>query len=428
MKLLFTLALPVLLCQSAQAQTGSRLIAKADWHNDGAVFVPTDTTNYTYSGGRGGDLTHKMKFDEAIMSNYDGTAAAFVATMDTLQTFDANNNLETRIARSWNAILLSWTNVSKSLYFYSAGNLSTVVYQVWDGSNFINSSNHVYTYDPSNRLTQDKYGIWNSLTAAFDASSEINYFYDGSGNMIQKNNVAISGTSFTQVNQENYSYDAANHLLTDVYSQWNGLAYVPQYMTTNTYDTVGDRLTSQYSTYNSGTSTWNNVTLHTYSGFNTVMMPTAELDQVWDTTGGGMWDNSIMYTYTYNTNNQLTNSVGESWNVAGFWEYANGDMKSNYYYEDFSTTGVKNVAANGNVSIFPNPAQNMININLSWNQALAFTVTVLDMGGRVVRQWSVAATAQYSTSLSVNNFTAGNYIVKINGTSGEFTQQIVVAH
>ena len=427
MKLLFTLAIPVMLLQSAQAQTGSRLIAKADWHNDGAIFQPTDTAVYMYSGTRGGDLKHAMKYDTARAWVYDPTATAFVGSTNMIQTFDANNNLVSRTNQTWNAITLTWNNVSKSLYFYTGSNLTTMVFQTWNGTNWQNISNDVYTYDPSNRLVQDKYGIFNSLTAAFDASNEINYFYDGTGNKIQQNTLAISGTTYTQVSQENYTYDAANKLTNDVYSQWNGIAYVASYQNAYTYDTTGNRLTAQYSTYNTSTSAWDNVTLKTYGGF-TSSMPTVELDQVWDTTGGGTWDNSIQYTYTYNSSNQLTNSVGESWNVAGFWEFANGDPAANYYYESYSTTGINNVVANGTVSILPNPAQDMININLKWNEAQAFTISMFDMSGRVVMQTSVPATAQYSTSLSVNSLPAGNYIVKINGTNGNITQQVVVAH
>ena len=427
MKLLFTLALPVLLYQNAQAQTGSRLVAKADWHNDGAIFQPTDTAVYMYSGTRGGDLHHTMKFDTARMWTYDGTAGAFVGSTNTIETFDANNMLTSMTNQTWDAVTMAWVNVSKSLYFYTGSQLTTMVYQTWDGTNWVNMYNDVYTYDPSGRLTQDVNGTWNALTAAFNPGTEWTYFYDASGNLIQKNQVSISGSVYTNVNQESMTYNASNKMTSDTYSQWNGVAYVADYMNAYTYDTAGNRLTAQYSTYNTTTSAWDNVTLKTYSSFSS-MMPGMELDQVWDTTGGGSWVNSIQYTYTYNSNNQLTNSVGESWNVAGFWEFANGDAKSNYYYESYSTTAVQNVVANGSVSIFPNPAQDVISINLKWNQAQSFTIAVFDMSGRMMSLTSVPATAQYSTMLSVNTLPAGNYIIKINGQNGQMTQQVVVAH
>jgi len=425
MKLLFTLALPVLLYQNAQAQTGSRLVAKADWHNDGAIFQPTDTAVYMYSGTRGGDLHHTMKFDTARTWGYHNDGTGFVDSTNTIETFDANNMLTSVTNQTWNGT--SWTNVSKSLYFYTGTQLTTLVYQAWEVSNWINISNDVYSYDPSGRLTQDVYGIWNSLTAAFTSSSEWTYFYDGSGNMIQKNQLTISGSTYTNVSQESITYNSANEITSDTYSQWNGVSYVPSYMNAYTYDTVGDRLTAQYSTYNMSSSAWDNVTLKTYSAFSN-MMPGAELDQTWDTTGGGSWVNVKEYTYTYNTSNQLINSVGESFNPAGFPEFANGDPMSNYYYESYSTTAVQNVVANGSVSIFPNPAQDAININLKWNQAQSFTIAVFDMSGRMMSLTSVPATAQYSTMLNVNTLPAGNYIIKINGQNGQITQQVVVAH
>ena len=64
MKLLLTLAIPVVvLSQDAQAQS-TRLTAQAHWTHNGAEFKRFDSTAYNYlSTSRGGDLKSLLKFD-----------------------------------------------------------------------------------------------------------------------------------------------------------------------------------------------------------------------------------------------------------------------------------------------------------------------------------------------------------------------------
>ena len=429
LKLLFTLAIPVILMQNAQAQTSSRLVASAKWHNNGAIFVPEDSTAYSYTNPRGGDLMHMLKYDNKMYWTMNNAAAAFVNDSNVIQLFDANNNLTSKTNQYWDTTTATWINSTKSLYFYTGSNLSTIVWQTWGGSNWVNVSRNVYSYDLSNHLYQDQKQTWNSTTVAFDPSSQKTYYYDASGNLLQTiGQTYVSATStYSFTDKFDYAYDTHNWLTSTTYAVWNGASWDNNYMYSNTYDTAGDRTQQLYQTYSASTSTWNNVTLNSYSNF-TSMMPMNEVDQVWDATGTGFWKNSIKYDYTYNGFNQLTSSVAESWNVAGFYEHANGDPAANYYYATYTTSGVNDVNANGTVNIFPIPAQNTVNIKLNWNEAQAFTVTISDINGRVVRQWSVPSTTQYTTSVAVDGFATGNYIVKINGTKAQIVKQIVVAH
>src|ERR1700733_3485514 len=98
--LLLTLAIPVILCQNAQAQTSSRLIAQAHWSSNGATYIPNDSTAYSYSSGRGGDLNHQLKYDYAENWQYLGDTA-YANNYYYLQTFDANNNLLSTITQFW---------------------------------------------------------------------------------------------------------------------------------------------------------------------------------------------------------------------------------------------------------------------------------------------------------------------------------------
>ena len=160
MKLLFTLAIPVLLSQNVLAQTSSRLIGEAHWSNNGAVFTPVDTSDYSYSNGRGGDLKHTLKYDNATTWLYSDSA--FNNEFNYIQTFDANNNLTSSTSQYWDGS--AWINSTKTLYFYDASNnLLNMVFQSWGGSNWSNVSNDVYTYNTTGQLFQDQYQTWSLL-------------------------------------------------------------------------------------------------------------------------------------------------------------------------------------------------------------------------------------------------------------------------
>jgi hypothetical protein len=442
MKLLFTLALPVFLLQNAQAQTTmSRLIAKADWSNNLTTFVLQDTTNYTYSDGRGGDLTHPMMFD--VSQSWIATDTSLENGNVVNQTFDPTTGVITSATyMTWSAFSGIYIDVSKVLYFYNNSamptQLTSIVSQVPPSSGstaWVNASQDVYTYDAYGHLFSDEYDTWVAGSASWNKVSEKQYSYTVAGKVQTETDMTFtyySGVGYVPTNTALYTYSytgtSGTWLATKTYSTYSSGIPTPSYVYTNTYDSLGDMLTQTYQTYVMGSPV--NSTLKAFSGFSS-MLPTMEVDSKWDTTAGGRYDTTTMWMYTYNSFNQMTQSVGESWNVAGFWEFAYGDPMHNYWYDTYTphNAGVKNVTnENGTVNVFPNPTQSTININLTWNEPQAFSVAIFDMKGAVVSTWSVPATAQYNTSVSVDNFNTGVYVVRIAGSNGTITREVVVAH
>jgi hypothetical protein len=423
--LLLTLALPVILCQDLHAQTSSRLVASSDYSSNGASLNVNDSTSYTYySSSRGGDLTHTMKYDVKTSWNFVGDTA-FMYNMNYLQTFDGNNNILSTIAQVWGGT--GWVNSTNALYTYNSSNqLISIVYQTWTGgAAWTNTAEDVYSYNTAGQLYLDQYNTWNTLTSSFLPTSQKIYYYDGTGRLIQEVDQSYNSGSglYNYTSQVLYTYSLITN--TTTYSSWSGSAFVNTSMYTDTYDSSGDLLTDLYQTFNG--SAWVNQVLHVYSGF-TSTMPSVEIDQTWDTTGGGTWNNVIMYMYSYNGFGQMTSSVGESWNVGGFWEFAAGDPTSYYYYASY-TAAVKTVVANnGSANLYPVPAQNILHIDLNWNEAQSASIGMYDMTGREVSKMSVPFGAQFNGAISVNNLADGLYVIRIDGTQGQIVKQVVVAH
>ncbi|MBC7555037.1 MAG: T9SS type A sorting domain-containing protein [Taibaiella sp.] len=431
MKLLFTLALPVLLIESAQAQL-SRLISQAHWSNTGAVFVAVDSTDYKYnSNTRGGDLKRTLKYDEG--TTMLATDTSFINSSQVLQTFYTStdgaggyaDNIKYKATRVWNLFSGTWVNSNNYYYTYNSdGTMRTMIYQTWGGSSWINVSQNIYTY--SGGLQSDKYLTWNGAT--FVLASQKNYINDA-GRVTDQTDVTIVSGTPTYTQSYHYDYDSAGRTTTASYNVYNGTSFVPNNQYAYTYDGTGNRLTSTYSLYNTTTGAWDNNTLKIYSDFTAGHNPKTEINQKWDTTGGGSWYNVMQFTNTYNSQEQLTSMMGISWNTAGFWQYRSGDPMAMYHYGTYFPAAVADVnTANGVVNIFPVPAQNTINISLNWNEAQAFSVAIFDINGRTVQQWNVPTTSQYTTTINAENIPAGNYIVKIGGAKGQVTKQIVIVH
>jgi len=428
MKLLLTLAIPVLFAQNIEAQQ-SRLIGAATWTNNGAMFKLSDSSSYTYSGNRGGDLMHTMMYDAA--NTYTWNDSAYLNSTMVVNTYDSLNNMLTSTTSNWDTATASWVLISKTLYFSTGTTLNSSIYQIYSGG-WVNVSENLYAYNSSNQMTQQSTLNWNSLTSSFDPSTASVYSYDGSGNMTSQVDYTYSTVTlgYVETDQYNYTYNAGNQMLTEMYSLYStsALSTTPSYMYTNSYDTAGDMLTTLYQTYNASTAAFVNISLNIFGNF-TAQMPQMEIEQNWDTVGGGKFDTVMMFNNSYNSFNQLTTSIGISWHVGGFWEFQPGNPEYNYYYETYNL-GVKNVAqANGNVSVFPIPAQNVMNISVNWNMPQTSTVVIYDIKGSIIRQWSTPESTQYSTTIPVNNIAAGTYMVAVTGADGtRIVKQISVVH
>jgi hypothetical protein len=95
-----------------------------------------------------------------------------------------------------------------------------------------------------------------------------------------------------------------------------------------------------------------------------------------------------------------------------------------YYWDNVmysnSTSAIENPLAS-EVSIYPNPAQNMLAVNLGQNiQNQNLTYTVIDMTGRMVLNGKLS-----QNTISINALTNGIYSLQINTNEGVITKRFV---
>ncbi|MCD6011594.1 MAG: hypothetical protein K0Q79_1456 [Flavipsychrobacter sp.] len=424
--LLLTLALPVIVCQNVAAQTASRLIAETGWSNDGVSFLLNDSAHYNYSAGRGGDLTHPLKYDNSTTWSYD--TGVYTNQWNYIQRYDVNHNDTSDIAQYWDAGMGVWVPYSNTLKFYNSSNkMTSKILQTWGGSSWVPVARNLYSYDLAGRLIVDQYQVY--VMGTYVATSQTTYYYDGvTGNLINHTNQDFVSSTWVYSNAWDYTYTSSNQPLTVTKKMWNGSGWTPETLYTNTYNTSGDMTYRLLQIYQTIDSTWRDDSLHIYSGF-VSHMPTSDVVQHNDT---GVWHNVMQFSYTYNGFNQMTSSTGISWNIpSSVFEYALNDPRRVYFYETYtpSSTSVKPVLANGgSANVYPVPAQNVLNVDLKWDVAQAASITIFDAQGRVVRQWETPSSTAYASSVSISNLADGLYFISINGTEGKIVKQLVVAH
>jgi hypothetical protein len=80
------------------------------------------------------------------------------------------------------------------------------------------------------------------------------------------------------------------------------------------------------------------------------------------------------------------------------------------------------------LEIYPNPAQNKVNVVLNLESRSDLTITVRDLSGRLVRTLSAKSVpaATESLSLDVSTLTTGTYIVSLINGSASLTSKLVI--
>jgi len=165
---------------------------------------------------------------------------------------------------------------------------------------------------------------WNTSASAWDFVDTTLYTYTGTlvSTLTRKDD---SNSFLSRVLK---SYDSSSHLIEAVYQDWLA-SWVNNYRDTFVFDSYNNLVTHLSQTWNGSawiTSAGNgNNYLLTYSGSGKILVQVA---QTWN---GAAWDNVSQFTNTYNANDQVTQTIRESWNtVTLVW---NNTTKSDYVYD-----------------------------------------------------------------------------------------------
>jgi hypothetical protein len=298
-------------------------------------------------------------------------------------TYDAYNNITIQLYQDW--ITSAWENVDMATYTYDASNNNTsLFYQYWDGSAWLNTSLTSYTYDVNNNMTGEVNQIWNGFTWV-NSWQYTSINYDGNSNLISILYQLWVNNTWNNSRQSTYTYDANNNLTGGLDKSWNGNVWVNAWQFADTYDANNSKI--------------------------------KESGQRWD---GSTWVNEYQRTYAYDVNNFEKSYTYKSWNNMGT-KVTNGD--STYYY--FHTvTGINDLFMPGKViTIYPNPATDMVTLNIDNSNNDDFKLNIYNESGELVRSKILKQNQQ---QINIGDLSNGIYMVVIKTKEWSKNQKLII--
>jgi len=434
MKPLLTLLFALSVFSFAEAQTVYPLSDLTLTYYSGTSFTPVDSSHFGYSSSRTSKVMLGIfDYDSAITYNYN---PGYTQYSKITQLFGPMNAV---LLSNWKIRDVSgkkWIDSFQINYSLNAANLdSTELTQYYDtsSSKWISLNRYIYTHDGSNNLTMTLIQLYDTGAKTFINQGIYNYYYDVSNRLDSFLYRTFSpSTGITNNSRGNYQYDTANLLISYMHAGWDNIKFVWVQDSVNFYyyDALKNRIKTMYLTNTTGPLQPTAIDTDTYDASNDLLSITDKLFI------SGVYKNNRQYNWTYNTNNDPVLYETSTWNsdFAAWEEVTNNDSEIRYYYNKPDTSGttpgaVKNVNNTvANINIFPTPAQGVLNMSLTWGNAQPFSVSIYNMNGQLMRQWSVAATKTYNTSIPVADLATGTYIINVRGENAQLSRQAMIIH
>ncbi len=340
-----------------------------------------------------------------------------------LYVYDANNNMIVQVYQDYDDNTDNWVNSSLDSFFYNNRNLKTmyVEYNYDISAHAWNPSWKVeYSYDAFNNNTLQKGYYYNGSSWS---QITLDSFYYQNGYLMRKvhYNWNFATSSWRFVMQIDYTYDANGNLLSEIDFVEDDTTYMEHnyYNAQNLLirDTIWNR------DDNSGSLIYSENTVYLYDSDNN---PIASVSQTWDTTSN-QWVNDENDVIHYNTNANFADAIYPE-EIRRMFEgvpmiYLPTDILIKEWRRDSSTwmnmvdllfkyktivTSIDNIANSQQITLYPNPASDVIHINLPEEQKPL--VMIYDENGRVVR-----TTKLVTGQVSVKSLPTGTYFVVIRG-------------
>lgn len=224
--------------------------------------------------------------------------------------------------------------VGTAMYIFKQGSLSLVdsTQMYYSGKRSYDAKLGEWLYDNS-KTFDDKYDESYRSNNTFDANDRLvqtlNYTFDGvwyidgyiryeytpAGNMAAKVESRFDGAGWDSIRRV-YTYNANGDILTDVNESYDftAKAWIGVNRSARTYTPAGKEDTWSFAYYDKANSQWV-TTFRATNTYNTAQQLTQSLTEEYF---GGSWNNSSQTLFTYNTLGKLSTELYQVWNSIAF--------------------------------------------------------------------------------------------------------------
>ena len=398
----------------------SRLIGQSYGTFTNEVLEPFDSITYSYSFGRGGELSreelddHYVNFEESITYRFNPLSQTYVRRHQRVQTYNQFGKVAYYTCRNWRPVTSSWDDSARFVYSYNTDNtlLLSTVFQIMMNVGWMDHVPYDNVYDP----VTGKLMEMNSLVF------QMKFVYDINGNLIERKErtrslttpwkdtekhlftydtndrvityiVQINDGGWKNTEKTEYTYNGSL-MATAVKSEWEAGAWSLKGKHEYTYDSNNNKISDTWLTWDAGTSSWNNTSRleWTYNGFD---QPLTHFSRTWDEVGSN-------------------------------WVFADGDFLKRFHYQSYNPNSVATVKEAVSVSSWPQPATDQLNFNLTDRNLSDGTVLLSDLQGRVVKTQPLQSGTQQT--INVTDIPSGYYVLNILAGTERYTTRVLIAH
>lgn len=338
-------------------------------------------------------------------------------------------------------------------------NLQSVTYYSWNGTDYVLSSILTYTYNSDNKITEQIIIVWNNTSDELDTLERNTSSYNTSGELVEYITYSPSASGWNESNKQEITYLNSKISQIDYSSrnsnQWvNNLKLVVQY--------TGNRLTQANMMTFNGTNLWEDNYRHilTYDPYDNIKENKIEYYT------NSVWTDFTSFSYELDANyNHIKEYVGDtsSEHTKTEYEYDLTDQMTNYahpfisaqpdsylykdfpfvnkvlaatsfYYDTLTGSYEENIKITHNyndqlvlstdiiqqiqkVSLYPNPANNFIQVKgiTKPENVSVYTVLGVKVFDSVVSE---------NEQLDIQGLNQGLYLLKFeNGTALKFLKK-----
>ncbi|WP_276135134.1 T9SS type A sorting domain-containing protein [Polluticoccus soli] len=413
MKALITLCFASLAATTALAQSQPTMVSQARYVISGGKPALQDSLTHAHSSGK---VSYGLPEVKLSYSPNDGVYTAYESIRVYKSTSVNPPDLVDRMTRGFNSSgLLSeyhefvkpatlYKEVYKESYQYNANDQL----EIQTATNFLETRRLVYSYQNNIRVAK-QYEIKNGTTWNVEG---VDSFIAAGTDSLYLRYWKFSPPNMQVYEKHRYLRDANFRVTVDSFFDYGTFSQA----TFTTYDALGKKI--QDSVIQASAPTYRLAYLYDNNG-NLV----TKTKGVWDNSSNAFIE-SLRDSFTYNVVDQLTSARNFKLDANNVWVPNEGSFWRYYYYG--FPTGISEVEDNKGLRLYPVPATSYINIDMSFSKPEKFAVRILDMQGRIIRQWEETPQANFKKKIQLDGMPAGNYVVQVMSKNNNITRQFSV--
>lgn len=407
----FLLLFGLLAVSSAFGQTKLQ-IANSNINSFFGQITSGDSTTIAYNSNLQPNLNNNWELDPG------GNWVLKSRVVD--HTYDAEGRLLYALTQKGDDVN-GWVDEYRTSFTFDAeGRELSVVFETWDGVQWLIQWASYYVYDVDGKLLSSA-GIGTQYLYSYNTEGlletqtyqelqngvwrdrfQSRYTYFPNSTSIESETTFIwdlVNNAWVESGRDLYTYPLTGNPTQTIVERWNGSTWVSSDRTTIYLDGDGYK-TGELVELLIGNA-WANHTRQTF-GYDANHNLTAFLSEEWN---AGNWVGSIRQLNEFDDASNWLNAKVELWN-AGAWDLI---RYSRFHYADFVKTNTLKTPA---FDIFPNPASTSVTIQ---GEDLC-QVLVFDAQGRLVHAQKLQG--QVQQNIQLGNLHTGNYLLHVLDRSG----------